>query len=183
MQTSKVNKRVASVEDRCAIIQLVVTNHLALSQSEPEEWVSQLLDIPDDFKSLLEESTFASGHFEVAVDESSGRVVGAAGCVPGGGVPAAADTEGTWTVTAVSVSPEYRRRGLAQELLKRVIDWAVEQRCITKLELVTLLELMEPAWRLYEKLGFKRDKEVPATDGARPREVTVLYYSREVLEE
>ena len=40
--------------------------------------------------------------------------------------------------------------------------------------LVTLLERMESAWRLYEKLGFVREREELCYQS--PRRMTVLYY-------
>ncbi len=173
-RSSGVTVRVATEADRASMAQLVVTNHLALSADAPAEWVLQLLDVPSDFRSLLHAETFASGWFVLAL--SGDAVVGCVGMAP---AHRHGDAEGelvhgdAWTVTAVSVNPGFRRRGIAGTLLDLVISHARDVG-IKSLRLITLLELMEPAWRLYEARGFVRvQQKVVATH---PRPMTVLEY-------
>ena len=194
--TTTVNIRLACEADRATICQLVVSNHLSLSEDCPVEWVEQFQDVTDDYAHLFHADKFATGWYVVAeqvtsattttttgdevVDGVSAKkstiIVGVAGMIPKG---SSLKTK-VWIVTAVSVQKGCRRHGLGEKLLRRVLSDARDDMLgITRLELETLKEIMEPAWRLYEKLGFKREKESIAfrVGPGRPRPMTVLQYS------
>ena len=82
-----------------------------------------------------------------------------------------------WSLTAVTVAVSHRGKGLGEELVRLAIEDARVVGAM-RLELVTLLEIMKPAWRLYEKLGFKRFKQQVVRE--QPRRLTVLWYAMEV---
>jgi ribosomal protein S18 acetylase RimI-like enzyme len=158
----------AEPDDRAALAQLVLRNHLELSAACPEEWLAQLRDLPTDFAHLLDAAEFARGRYRVAKD-AAGRIVGAAGITPS----TSSDRDGKWVLTAVTVAEDWRRLGIAQHLVRLALQDAQEAgaKCVAA---VTLLELMEGAWRLYERLGFRRDSAQLVTQ--EPRPMTVLSY-------
>ena len=161
--------------DRAAIAALVIQNTLALSADAPEEYVRQCLDIPVDFAHLISPVPFATGRFFVARSTGAGcgDIIGCAGVMPPAAGAVVGSASSTWRLTAVSVAPGARRRGLARALVRRAVAAAVESGA-TRVDCLTLLELMAPAWGLYESLGFVR---VDASlDYTRPRPMTVLTY-------
>eukprot|EP00639_Heterosigma_akashiwo_P029222 CAMPEP_0194671542 /NCGR_PEP_ID=MMETSP0295-20121207/5879_1 /TAXON_ID=39354 /ORGANISM="Heterosigma akashiwo, Strain CCMP2393" /LENGTH=200 /DNA_ID=CAMNT_0039555015 /DNA_START=41 /DNA_END=640 /DNA_ORIENTATION=+ len=157
--------RAAQPEDRAELSKLVIQNHLALSNDCPEEWHSQFDDVAVDFAHLRDAQQFVQGYYHVA--ESNGRLVGAAGVTPKAG--------GIWNLTAVTIAHSHRRKGLGKKLVRLAIEDARSAGAVG-LELVTLLELMEPAWQLYEKVGFKKVKEEVVVQ--QPRCMTVLWYAK-----
>ena len=195
--------RVAGEADRAAMCQLVITQHLALSSDCPLEWMEQFRDIvvEGEYNYLLSAEQFARGHFRVATvaveDTTSAaakeRIVGVAGIVPqSSGTSSRRNKKNkqtdntTWIVTAVTVDPRFRRRGVAEKLLRALLWDAFDLLGLQRLELETLLERMEPAWRLYEKLGFTRigsRVEFPATGPERPQPLTVLRYAIDLTPE
>ena len=68
---------------------------------------------------------------------------------------------------------DHRRKGLARKLIQMTIDLA-KSKSVDKLYLGTYLEIMKPAWTLYEQLGFIRTKEEVIR--AKPRIMTRLEY-------
>ena len=58
-------------------------------------------------------------------------------------------------INAVFVRPQYRRRGIARELMSRAIDWAREQGCVR-----VRLRTSEEGRALYEGLGFGAGREM-----------------------
>jgi len=163
--------------DRAALVQLVVSNHLKLSAGCPEEWMEQLCDVPRDFAHLLDALQFVRGRYNVAKEVGTGRVVGAAGVTPIETKDECRCEFGAsnhdWALTAVTVADEWRRQGVAASLVRMALQDARDAgaRCV---KAVTLKELMQPAWRLYERLGF----QLEATElvAQRPRHMTVLSY-------
>eukprot|EP00457_Paulinella_chromatophora_P001534 gb/GEZN01001536.1/.p1 GENE.gb/GEZN01001536.1/~~gb/GEZN01001536.1/.p1 ORF type:complete len:933 (-),score=99.74 gb/GEZN01001536.1/:190-2667(-) len=155
----------AQSEDRARLAKFVIDNHLALSDDCPQEWHSQFTDVSTDFPHLLDSQLFAQGKYCLAVQE--GKLVAAAGITP------KKKKKGLWSLTALSVAKVARRQGLGEHLARLAIHDA-RMSGVSQLELVTLLELMEPAWRLYEKLGFRRVEEEVARQS--PRRMTVLRY-------
>ncbi len=57
-----------------------------------------------------------------------------------------------WEVAMVATHPDYRRRGLARQLVTKAIDHAKELGA--KLCVLEVLEVNEPAYKLYRSLGF-----------------------------
>jgi len=62
-------------------------------------------------------------------------------------------TTDTWYISAVGVHPDFRRRGIARQLVERAIDF-VRQRNGKRL-LLDVIEGNVPAINLYTKLGFE----------------------------
>lgn len=57
-----------------------------------------------------------------------------------------------WEVAMVATHPDYRRRGLARQLVNAAIDHA--KRFGAKLCVLEVLDINEPAYKLYRSLGF-----------------------------
>ena len=87
---------------------------------------------------------FDAGKYHVATD-AAGFIVGGAGVTPrqqqGGG--------GTWELTAVTVAEDFRGRGIATQLVGQALEDA-RAAGAKRVCAVTLLEVMAPAWHLYE---------------------------------
>jgi len=201
--TPTIRFRVALEADRAAMCQLVITQHLALSRDCPLEWLEQFRDIvvEGEYNYFLSAEHFARGHFRVATvvtaedttdNAAKERIVGVAGVIPQSGNSSIKKNKNkqsdrtTWIVTAVAVDPRFRRRGVAEKLLRSILWDAFDLLGLQRLELETLLERMEPAWRLYEKLGFTRVDsrvEFPATGPERPQPLTVLHYAIDLTKE
>lgn len=164
--------RLATGTDHPHLTKLVIQNHLALSDDCPEEWLSQLSDVPSDFPHLLSADAFARGVYYVAVTTRDGEIVGSAGVTPV--VPEKKDDGGCcYGLTAITVKKEWRGGGIGTELANMALSGARKSGA-KKVKLVTLKETMESAWRLYEKLGFRRVGEKVSAEY--PRKMTVLYY-------
>jgi ribosomal protein S18 acetylase RimI-like enzyme len=69
------------------------------------------------------------------------------------------------SVLLLAVSPRYRGRGIAQQLVEACIRRARAEEAVT-IGLFTS-ELMTTARRLYETLGFQEDGEIPRRHGLR----------------
>ena len=69
------------------------------------------------------------------------------------------------SIRMLAVSPNYRRQGIGQQLSQECIDRARKD----KAEVIALhtSELMTGAMKMYEKLGFERDIELPRSLGLR----------------
>lgn len=154
----------AKILDRPQIAALVIKNHLALSEDDPVEYLQQLSTVQDDYAHLLDDNKFIFGIYFIALFNDD--VVACAGITP--------MFENEWKLTAVSVKPEYRKQGLGEKLVKLAIEQAIVLELKT-LKLITLKERMEPVWRLYEKLGFKRIGEKVYSE--RSRIMTILTYN------
>lgn len=89
-----------------------------------------------------------------------------AGTVSGG----PADSPGAAAITAMWVDPRFRRRGIGDVLIKRILDWAQENdysECV-----LWVTEVNAAAQRLYERNGFRRTGSVSQV---RPDEEAVEY--------
>ena len=106
MGSVELRPRRALPEDREAIADLVIDNHLALSRDEPEELAAQTADVPEDFGVVMDPARFDRSVFFV-VDAEEGGVAASAGIYEDG------DPARGWWLCAVSTRAEYRRRGLA----------------------------------------------------------------------
>ena len=117
-QKRDIRIRVASQADRPSMCQLVVGNHLALSQDCPVEWMEQFREILDDYAHLFNADLFAKGFYHVAEEHqqanSSKRIVGVAGLIP----KRKPKKSKTWIVTAVSVHDDCRRCGVGKQLMQ-----------------------------------------------------------------
>ena len=56
----------------------------------------------------------------------------------------------------LSVAHDWRRQGVGEALMRRVIEWARESGVVTRLELEVVTR-NESAIRLYERVGFQRE--------------------------
>ncbi|CAN2388341.1 Acetyltransferase (GNAT) domain [Pristimantis euphronides] len=84
------------------------------------------------------------------VAESSGQVVGMVAAVP----PEHPEEERQVELKRMSVPREHRGKGIAKALCRTVMDYARKRGCEA-----VILETSSPqvdAWRMYEKMGFKR---------------------------
>ena len=64
---------------------------------------------------------------------------------------------GDWGVENVATLPEYRRRGLVDALMSRMLDEGRKRGC--RCAQITILIGNDPAQRAYEKAGFKVSDE------------------------
>ena len=58
-----------------------------------------------------------------------------------------------WTIGNVAVLPEYRRRGIARQLVQAAVDYAQQRGA--RAVILNVLDGNVPAYRLYESLGFE----------------------------
>jgi ribosomal protein S18 acetylase RimI-like enzyme len=79
--------------------------------------------------------------------EEDGRIVGFTNTNRQGGTD-------TWYISAVGVLPEYRRRGIAQNLVEATIALIREHGGVKAL--LDMTDGNTPAYKLYEKLGFEQ---------------------------
>ncbi|ELR14015.1 acetyltransferase, GNAT superfamily protein [Acanthamoeba castellanii str. Neff] len=99
------------------------------------------------YSQLLLEGMKRRGWTETAIDEYHKRSYGVLAVWPD-----LHDVENHWVVEWVATRPEYRRRGLVNQLLLRVLDIGREKGY--KKAQVSLMIENAPARRAYEKLGF-----------------------------
>lgn len=93
-------------------------------------------------------------YFFVAIDKSNNRTVACNGVVVHQMVPSALFLNGKKAyITSVYTDQDYRRKGIQNILMQKVLDLLQEIKC-TKIE----LDAVNPyAIKLYEKFGFKKD--------------------------
>jgi len=80
------------------------------------------------------------------------------------------ETPGSAQITAMWVDPRFRKRGIGDLLIKRILGWAQENDFSAAVLWVT--EVNEAAQRLYERNGFRRTGNV---DKVREGEEAVEY--------
>ncbi|KAJ1484872.1 acyl-CoA N-acyltransferase [Baffinella frigidus] len=172
MGSVELRARRALPEDREAIKDLVINNHLALSRDEPEELAAQIEDVSADFPVILDPARFnRSVHF--LVETSEGDVAAAAGIFEDAGGVLAPD--GGWWLCSVTTREAYRRRGLARRCCELALAEA-QARGVKRVRLGTLLEHSEAAWKLYESLGFVETAREVVRET--PRRMTLLTYEK-----
>lgn len=193
-----VRYRWATASDRPRIARLVLRNHLDLSWDRPEEWIRQVLDVPSDFPHLLRPDLFARGMYRVAVVDHPNDeiIVGCAGVTPSSRgavvVPPSATEDGDdddgrcadgtvdsgdcsrYDLTSVSVTEDWRRRGIAEKLTASVLRRTLAE--LPDVETIALVTLKEASSgkKLYEKIGFRLIREEVIAE--LPRRMTVLEY-------
>ena len=107
---------------------------------------SVYLDDPWSLDQFKEE--YAGSNRQYLIAEHQGKVVGYAGVMMVGDV---AD------ILTLTVSPEFRRRGIAREFLKRIVDWSRNQKAVAMmLEMRVGNKEAEP---LYLDNGFRKISE------------------------
>lgn len=161
---AEVTIRPATPGDHVAICALVIQNHLALSQDFPEEYIRQVIDVPNDFGHLVKPLQFQKSRFLVATEQDS--MVGCAGIIPSNvkADPHAPPDHVEVELTAVTVAPQFRKRGIARRLIQQLIQDVLSDYACRCVRLVTLKERMAPACRLYESFGFLVEREERAFD-------------------
>lgn len=104
--------------------------------------------------------------FMMMIEKSSGEMVGHAGLkkVDSPSAPNNDDFEIGWLVRE-----DRWRRGYAAEAMRSVIDWAFTRHSAPHLVALTS-KRNEPSWRLMEKLGMVRRKDLDFSDPAYPPE-------------
>jgi len=91
-------------------------------------------------------------------DQGSGAIVGTITLVPPGSPFIELAEGGEYELRMLAVSPMERGRGIGRELAQAAMDRAIEQGA-TRIVLSTL-ETMHAAHRLYERMGFRRRHEL-----------------------
>ena len=131
-----------------------------LSLAEKELWLQEVITRTDCFTLLVEQAGNIVGLLESRVRElprSNSHVLR----------------------FYVSLSAEYRRRGVGGELLRRMIEWARGQEQIRKISL-GVLSTNSPANSLYQKLGFVEDgrkiMEYQLPDGSFADEISMALF-------
>ncbi len=89
------------------------------------------------------------------VADAEGRVVAAAAAIVRDGYPLTINGRQTGYILGVSVSPAFRRRGIAKELMRHCIEWLQSIGCKR-----IRLHASPAARRLYESLGFVSSSEM-----------------------
>ncbi|WP_427966013.1 GNAT family N-acetyltransferase [Altererythrobacter sp.] len=104
--------------------------------------------------------------FMMMVEKISGEVVGHAGMkrVDHALAPNQGDFEIGWLVRE-----DRWRRGYASEAMRAVVEWAFTRHQASHVVALTS-ERNEPSWRLMEKLGMRRRKDLDFDDPAYPPE-------------
>jgi ribosomal-protein-alanine N-acetyltransferase len=82
------------------------------------------------------------------VAEADGAVIGYAGVMPAGDLT---------DILTMTVAPEFRRKGIAREFLKRLIDWSRNKKAVAVM-LEVRIDNAE-AIPLYEANGFRKISE------------------------
>ncbi len=106
-----------------------------------------------------------TGWARFLVVRSPRGLVGSVGYCPPGKSDAAVFEPEWASIVLLAVSPRYRRRGVARDLVRECIRRARDDRA-PAIGLFTS-EIMTGARELYRKLGFHEDRELPPRYGVR----------------
>ncbi len=110
--------------------------------------------LPDGFADHLRawvEAAFADGRLLCWMAEQDGKILGCAAVNPYAHLPSAGYPAGVgWYLLNVYVKPAHRRGGVAGSLLTAIGSAAREQGID-----VLSLHSTEPAWKMYERYGFR----------------------------
>lgn len=146
--------RTASGKDLAAIAAVEAACFPAAEAATPEEIAGRLAVYPDHFWILEEDGTIVSFVDGLVTDEPKLRDDMYS-------TPAFHDPKGAWQmIFGVNTLPEYRRRGLAEAVLRQVIADAKNQGrkgCV--------LTCKEPLLHYYGKLGFENEGISGSTHG------------------
>lgn len=146
--------RTASGKDLAAIAAVEAACFPAAEAATPEEIAGRLAVYPDHFWILEEDGTIVSFVDGLVTDKPKLRDDMYS-------TPAFHDPKGAWQmIFGVNTLPEYRRRGLAEAVLRQVIADAKNQGrkgCV--------LTCKEPLLHYYGKLGFENEGISGSTHG------------------
>ena len=107
--------------------------------------IEKIVYLEDPWSLAQFKEEYAGSSRQYLVAEYDGKVVGYAGVMVAGDVT---------DILTLTVAPEFRRRGIARELLKRMIDWSRNQKVVAM-----MLEVREgnlEAEPLYLAYGFRK---------------------------
>jgi len=169
----------ATLSEREEIKQFHVSNHLATSVRNEKEREVQEKDLPNDFPALYSDEEFSKGKVWIARDEQTNELIGCISlyvCQEGeehmGAISGFVQVSNrsdddmalgkkAW-IHMLSVHPERRGKGLGRTLLNVALDEAKSQH-VDRVLLITLPEVMQPAIKLYESVGFELLERVQTT--------------------
>lgn len=144
--------RFAAIHDPAELAELRFLMQLEVNAEHLKEAMGtqSRIEVIDRFKSYFE-SALTDGSYIGAVAEVGGRLISANGCVVYRKPPGLAGGEGLVAyVTNVYTRPEWRKRGIAQDLMKMIVDRARAMN-LDKLH----LGATEDGAGVYERVGFK----------------------------
>lgn len=123
----------------------------------------QLVDETDDYVPELKDAARRASEGTLLAmfgGDGDGSVLGSITIAPHG-TPLAevANEEGDVELRMLAVSPLERGRGVGAELAKAAMDFAVDELGAKRVVLSTMQE-MKVAHRIYERLGFERDESL-----------------------
>ncbi len=147
-ENSQLIIRDARAEDLDEVSRLLRDAYLEYQKHFPEEDWKHYLDNIMNVRSRLSES-------ELIVAELGGRIAGAVTLYLDGnrdGWP-----QGAAGIRLLGVHPNYRGRGISRALMQECIR-RCQKRKIATVCLHTA-EIMSIAWKMYERMGFKRETE------------------------
>ena len=167
----EISIRAAVPKDADAIASLV----LAVHEENPDEWVrdEQLTEKLRKLLIMLEKEPHLPAFVFVA--ESEGGIVGSTDCSTSLRVEQRSESQLSNEV-AVFVAREYRRRGIAEDLLSKVIDAAKAHPNVGRLE-AFIMETNRGSLALVDSVGFRLDEEfIPRQKTIRGKEVLSRLY-------
>jgi len=154
---SDINIRRAVLADRPIICGRQCVLHLESSVRNETELHNQIKDLPTDFPALFSDELFSAETTRYWVAEAitgtgSGTgptIVGSIGLLD----QTDEDANPVTHLNSFSVEHSYRGKGLGRRLLHTALLDCV-QRGVTRVQLLTLGDVLEPAVRLYASAGF-----------------------------
>ncbi|MGH2548874.1 MAG: GNAT family N-acetyltransferase [Thermomicrobiales bacterium] len=155
-------------------------SEIAIRQLTPDDWerfrdirLAALLDAPSAFGSTYAQTVIYTEHIwrsrlttaTMFAAEESGHLLGIAGGLP-------TQTDNTAALISMWVDPAGRSRGIGEMLVKRVIQWARDERFLGLKLWVTVGN--DSAERLYIRCGFVPTGEVqPVDEGSEHSEMSM----------
>ena len=155
------NFRKGTINDLDQIIKLGVKSWAQYKEDLKDEHWSELyriLNSSDNYTELLEVSRC------LICEDDHNQLIGMAFLVPNGN-PTEIYDEAWCHLRFVSVDPEYRGLGIGEALTRKCIEIALGNN--EQIMALHTAEIMGPAQRIYEKIGFKRFTELPPALGVR----------------
>jgi ribosomal protein S18 acetylase RimI-like enzyme len=156
-----------------------------LRRAEPEEYgavgeltlaayvADGLLDNDDDYASELRAAAHRAGEAEllVAEDPASHELVGTVTFCLSGSHYAEISQAGEAEFRMLAVAPGARGRGIGHDLARWCVERAREQGCTALV--LSSVDRMQTAHRLYERMGFRR---LPERDWTPTPDITLVAY-------
>jgi GNAT superfamily N-acetyltransferase len=131
------------------------------------------LDNDDDYATALRAAAHRAAEAElvVAVDPVSHELLGTVTFCLSGSHYAEISVVGEAEFRMLAVAPAARGRGIGADLARWCVDQAREQGCTALV--ISSLDRMKSAHRLYERMGFRR---LPERDWAPAPDITLIAY-------